>query len=98
MDREDEAWLALYHEQVEPTLSHTQVEAAVYALERTAYALLRTNPKSIEYDASTRCDICGQLESEEGNEMVFCDGCDVAVHQVCYGIATIPQGSWYVLG
>eukprot|EP00045_Choanoeca_perplexa_P011350 m.120003 g.120003 ORF g.120003 m.120003 type:complete len:927 (-) comp15602_c0_seq17:397-3177(-) len=95
MDHEDEAWLQLYHEQVDPELSHAQVEAAIYAFEHTAYELLRNNPKSIEYDASTRCDICGQLESEEGNEMVFCDGCDVAVHQVCYGIPTIPQGSWY---
>eukprot|EP00736_Rhodelphis_marinus_P004023 Rmarinus@m.26571 len=45
--------------------------------------------------ASSRlCDVCGSGESSEGNEIVFCDGCDVAVHQGCYGIPTIPHGEW----
>ena len=25
-----------------------------------------------------------QLESEDTNEMVFCDGCDICVHQVSF--------------
>jgi len=35
-----------------------------------------------------------QPESEDNNEMVFCDGCDICVHQACYGIQKIPEGSW----
>lgn len=27
--------------------------------------------------------------------MVFCDGCDVCVHQACYGVQNIPEGKWY---
>ena len=35
-----------------------------------------------------------QPDSEDGNEMVFCDKCDICVHQACYGVQTIPEGSW----
>lgn len=35
-----------------------------------------------------------QPDSEEGNEMVFCDCCNICVHQACYGITAIPAGSW----
>lgn len=35
-----------------------------------------------------------QPDFEEGNEMVFCDFCNIGVHQACYGITSIPDGSW----
>ncbi|XP_014667075.1 PREDICTED: protein Jade-1-like [Priapulus caudatus] len=48
----------------------------------------------IEYDDDTICTVCRSPDYEEGNEMVFCDGCDIAVHQACYGIQVIPPGDW----
>ncbi|XP_074649831.1 protein Jade-3-like [Tubulanus polymorphus] len=48
----------------------------------------------IEYDENIICDVCRSTESEDGNEMVFCDACDICVHQACYGIQTIPEGTW----
>ncbi|KAK4456742.1 putative origin recognition complex subunit 4 [Cladorrhinum samala] len=40
------------------------------------------------------CILCSKPDSEKGNEIVFCDNCDVAVHQECYGIPEVPEGDW----
>lgn len=46
----------------------------------------------IEYDENVICDVCRSPDSEEANEMVFCDICNICVHQACYGITEIPSG------
>lgn len=46
----------------------------------------------IEYDENVICDVCRSPDSEEANEMVFCDSCNICVHQACYGITAIPSG------
>nr|PIM01532.1 PHD-finger domain-containing protein [Toxoplasma gondii COUG] len=47
-------------------------------------------------DDGTRCDICGNYDSLPGHdEMLLCDGCDVAVHQTCYYVKTVPKADWY---
>ena len=38
------------------------------------------------------CAVCGDGSSVEPNMIVFCERCDLAVHQNCYGIGEIPQG------
>ncbi|KAK3902121.1 origin recognition complex subunit 4 C-terminus-domain-containing protein [Staphylotrichum tortipilum] len=40
------------------------------------------------------CALCGKPDSKKPNEIVFCDNCDMAVHQKCYGLAEIPEGDW----
>lgn len=41
--------------------------------------------KNGENASDTACDICLGVDDLEGDEMVICDGCNVAVHQTCYG-------------
>lgn len=38
--------------------------------------------------------MCAGGVSEAPNEIVFCERCDVAVHQACYGIDAVPEGEW----
>lgn len=40
--------------------------------------------------------MCGEGHSEDGNQIVFCDQCDLAVHQGCYGVDLIPDKEWCV--
>lgn len=47
-----------------------------------------------ERTADQTCAICGGGDSDNANAIVFCDGCDIAVHQECYGIVFIPEGQW----
>jgi origin recognition complex subunit 4 len=43
----------------------------------------------------TACSICAKLDSRKGNQILLCDGCDLAVHQKCYSVPVIPRGDWY---
>ncbi|AEO55270.1 hypothetical protein MYCTH_2298927 [Thermothelomyces thermophilus ATCC 42464] len=47
-----------------------------------------------EDDDDEVCAICSKPDSEPPNEIVFCDNCDMPVHQECYGLAEIPEGDW----
>jgi len=43
------------------------------------------------------CCVCGHGDSEDQNPIVFCDGCNIAVHKGCYGnplANEIPEGDW----
>ena len=58
----------------------------------------KCNNKSLKsLEDNSVCDVCRSPNGEDGNELVFCDGCDICVHQHCYGITSIDEGDWYCL-
>ncbi|RWS09838.1 protein AF-10-like isoform X1, partial [Dinothrombium tinctorium] len=43
------------------------------------------------------CCVCSDERGWTENPLVYCDGtyCNVAVHQACYGIVSVPTGPWF---
>lgn len=63
------------------------MEKTVEVLERQCHenmnhAIATEEGLGIEYDEDVICDVCRSPDSEEGNDMVFCDKCNICVHQV----------------
>lgn len=50
----------------------------------------------IEYDEDVVCDVCQSPDGEDNNEMVFCDKCNICVHQVSGWRAEPPHSEYLV--
>uniref|UniRef100_A0A4W6DTJ1 Jade family PHD finger 2 n=1 Tax=Lates calcarifer TaxID=8187 RepID=A0A4W6DTJ1_LATCA len=103
LDDLDVAWLELVNQEFRqmalPELDELTMECVLVELEsvceeKMQQAIETEEGLGIEYDEDVVCDVCRSPEGEDGNEMVFCDKCNVCVHQACYGILKVPQGNW----
>ena len=56
----------------------------------------RPVPRSLERDLTEEviCGVCGNDDSFSDDEILLCDGCDISVHQSCYGVPKVPAGDW----
>ena len=48
-----------------------------------------------EEDNDATCEVCGDGNSDFGNMILFCDGCNAAVHQSCYDVTSLPKDDWF---
>jgi len=49
----------------------------------------------LDQDMDAVCDVCNDGEVTPGNQILFCEACNVAVHQICYGITEVPDGDYF---
>lgn len=101
MDEQDWCWLKVYNaqraEEDLPPIDSNTFELVIDQLEKHWFNLTKDlqnkdkEPMTLE---ESLCNICHSGECENSNAIVFCDGCNLAVHQECYGVPYIPEGQW----
>lgn len=103
MDEADKRFLQHMNQHRRQEISEDIFETTMTLLEREWYKLERTmpprrKPAMMEHELpdadDQKCVICDDAECDNSNAIVFCDGCDIAVHQECYGVPFIPEGDW----
>ena len=102
MDEDDVEFLMLINKtrDTNQILTEDQFELIITYLDAVTHVRMIENFQnrcdySIEHDERVYCEVCKDIYNEPGNDMVFCDSCNICVHQSCYGIAMVPAGDWY---
>ena len=101
LDEQDICWLdSVNRQRLEIELApipYNFLEKVIDMLEKEWFSLTKDIAKHSEEPLShedSLCNICGDSEVDNSNAIVFCDGCNLAVHQECYGVPYIPEGQW----
>lgn len=99
MDEEDLAWLDMVNEKRRvdghATVSADTFELLVDRLEKESYLQSRSSgAQQSLIDEDAFCCVCLDDECHNSNVILFCDICNLAVHQECYGVPYIPEGQW----
>ncbi|XP_065812929.1 bromodomain-containing protein 1 isoform X1 [Labrus bergylta] len=99
MDEEDYAWLELINEKRKSEgvsqVSHNLFEFLMDRFEKESYMATQgqSDLQSL-VDEDAVCCICMDGDGADSNVILFCDSCNIAVHQECYGVPYIPEGQW----
>lgn len=97
IDEEDVAWLEIINEkrcsQKLEKVSVDDFEILMDRLEKES-VFVKSDKKEGPSDDEAICCICQDGECQNTNVILFCDMCDLAVHQDCYGVPYIPEGHW----
>ncbi|XP_056129702.1 peregrin isoform X1 [Lampris incognitus] len=99
IDEEDYIWLDIMNDKrrqegVTP-IPQEVFEYLMDRLEKESYfeSHNKADPSSL-IDEDAVCCICNDGECQNSNVILFCDMCNLAVHQECYGVPYIPEGQW----
>ncbi|XP_062245687.1 bromodomain-containing protein 1-like isoform X2 [Platichthys flesus] len=99
MDEEDYAWLELINEKRKSEgisqVSHNLFEFLMDRFEKESYSSTQgqSDMQSL-VDEDAVCCICMDGDGADSNVILFCDSCNIAVHQECYGVPYVPEGQW----
>ncbi|XP_067447039.1 bromodomain-containing protein 1-like isoform X3 [Thunnus thynnus] len=99
MDEEDYAWLELINEKRKSEgisqVSNNLFEFLMDRFEKESYSATQgqSDLQSL-VDEDAVCCICMDGDGADSNVILFCDSCNIAVHQECYGVPYIPEGQW----
>lgn len=99
MDEEDYAWLDLINEKRKSEgvsqVSHNLFEFIMDRFEKESYMATQgqSDLQSL-VDEDAVCCVCMDGDGADSNVILFCDSCNIAVHQECYGVPYIPEGQW----
>lgn len=94
VDTHDFAFMKKFEIEVDVLL----FELIIDRLEKEWYFLRHTIIKNnfVPFDTpESTCNICSFSDVSEINNLIYCDGCNLCVHQECYGVPIIPQGAWF---
>lgn len=99
MDEEDYAWLELVNEKRRSEgvsqVSHNLFEFLMDRFEKESHAVTRSQGDQRPLvDEDAVCCICADGDGADSNVILFCDACNIAVHQECYGVPYVPEGQW----
>ncbi|KAG0429569.1 hypothetical protein HPB47_023526, partial [Ixodes persulcatus] len=100
MDEEDCAWLQLMNGRRRADglgeVSCDTFELLMDRLEKESYFQSQSSGRDLgpPIDEDAVCAICSDGECQNSNAILFCDMCNLAVHQECYGVPYIPEGQW----
>ena len=97
---QDYAWLELINEQRQKEklveVGQDVFELIMDRFEKEAFFQSQTTGGDVgpPIDEDAVCSICMDGECQNSNVILFCDMCNLAVHQECYGVPYIPEGQW----
>ncbi|XP_028602306.2 bromodomain-containing protein 1 isoform X4 [Podarcis muralis] len=99
MDEEDYAWLEIINEKRKSdgfsVVSQNMFEFLMDRFEKESYCETQKQGEHQSLiDEDAVCCICMDGECQNSNVILFCDMCNLAVHQECYGVPYIPEGQW----
>ncbi len=98
MDEEDSIWLDIMNKKRRADRLHpvdrNEFEKMMDKLENESYKHNQHKLSGSNVDADADCSICNDGECQNSNAILFCDMCNLAVHQECYGVPYIPEGQW----
>jgi len=104
MDEEDYQWLSLMNEE-RKSQGFMLVPQDVFEIlmdrlekecvfESQSFVDGEDHRNMYNIDENAVCCICNDGECHNTNAILFCDMCNLAVHQECYGVPYIPEGQW----